>query len=336
MMAVTQRETQLVTKCTPGRNICDNICVVAKNTDYSKKLFRFVRILNKLETAGKVSTRELADDFNVNIRTAQRSIELLNQAGYPLFSTSKGTYSFMPGFSLKQLPLSSEEASLLTFLCEVTQSMGGTFAKSFKSLSSKAVLGMNGPSPFHAIATVAAKKDYPAMGDVQAAVEECREIEILYANGKTHRLRPLKIIYSDGFWYLIATIEGKSEFRTFRLDRIKSVEPLGETFNPPKNFMRKLDQSTSIWSGSNTKHDIKVLLSVDADVAEYFESAAYFPHQKKLKARRDGSLLIETRIRHFMEVIPVIQRWIPHIVVVKPKALRDEIRQAVRDYARSA
>ena len=309
-------------------------CGVVKNKDYSKKLSRFVRILNKLETDGKVSTRSLAAEFNVSMRTAQRSIEILDQAGFPLYSTSKGSYSFMPGFSLKHMPLSGEEASLLAFLCDVTQSMGGKFANSFKSLSAKAVMGGNGASPYHAIPTAAARRDCPAMADVQAAVEECREIEVRYSNGKVHRLRPLKIIYADGFWYLIAGKKGKADFRTFRMDRIQSVEPRQENFQPPKNFMRKLAQGTSIWSGTDAKREVKVRLRVSPEAAEFFHAAQYLPRQTIIKTRRDGSLLVETTVSHFMEVIPVVQRWIPHVGVVKPRALREEVRRALRQYLR--
>ncbi|MDE2291994.1 MAG: HTH domain-containing protein, partial [Elusimicrobia bacterium] len=112
----------------------------SRDKDYAKKLFRLVRILNRLEAQGKVSPRELARDFNVTLRTAQRDLELINRAEFPLVSMDKGSYSFMPGFSLKRLPLTSEEASLLAFLCEVARSMGGTFAKSFKSLMSRALV----------------------------------------------------------------------------------------------------------------------------------------------------------------------------------------------------
>src|ERR1035437_9732067 len=131
-----------------------NVSMAGKNKDYHKKLYRLVRILNRLETEGKVAPVELADEFNVSMRTAQRDLELINMAEFPLVSMTKGSYTFMPGFSLKQLPMSSEEASLLAFLCEIAKSMGGSFEKSFRSLHSKVVLSSNGTSPFHAISAI--------------------------------------------------------------------------------------------------------------------------------------------------------------------------------------
>ncbi len=303
---------------------------VAKNKDYHKKLYRLVRILNRLETEGKVTPRELADEFNVSMRTAQRDIELINMAEFPLLSLTKGVYSFMPGFTLKRLPLSNEEASLLAFLCEVASSMGKSFSSSFRSLLSKATLTAAGRAPFHAISPVTTKTAYPAMQGVSAAIEASRKIEVLYATGKTHRLRPLKVVYSEGFWYLVAQVDGMSDFTTFRLDRISSVKELDETFTPPKRLVNAVEKARSIWAGP--RQDTTVVLKIAPDVAEYFESAAYFPRQRALKRQKDGTLLVETRISHFMEVIPVIQRWIPHVRVVRPIELRRELEAAVRGY----
>ena len=322
----------IVKKCTTGRNICENIHSVAKNKDYYKKLFRLVRILNRLETEGKVSPRELADEFNVTIRTAQRDIELINMAEFPLVSMTKGSYTFMPGFSLKQLPMSSEEASLLAFLCEIAKAMGGSFEKSFRSLHSKVVLSSSGTSPFHAISSITPKQDFPFMEDVRTAIEECRKAEIRYFNEKTYRLQPLKIVYFDGFWYLFAHVEGRKYNQTFRLDRITAVELLEETFEPPKNIDKLLEAKKSIWFG--LKPNTKVLLRVSADVAPYFKAAVYLPQQKIVRAEKNGAILVEARVSHFMEVMPMILKWIPHIVVVKPQQLKAEIRKAVRDYIR--
>ncbi|MBU0896722.1 MAG: HTH domain-containing protein, partial [Candidatus Omnitrophica bacterium] len=57
-----------------------------KNKSYDKKIFRLLFILNKLETRKKVSTSDLAKEFNVSLRTVQRDIELLSMAGFPLIS----------------------------------------------------------------------------------------------------------------------------------------------------------------------------------------------------------------------------------------------------------
>lgn len=311
--------------------ICQNLLMAGKNKDYHKKLYRLVRILNRLETEGKVSPGELADEFNVSLRTAQRDLELIDMAEFPLVSMDKGNYSFMPGFSLKKLPLSAEEASLLAFMCEIGKAMGGDFEDSFKSLHAKVLL-TGGISPLHAIMPVTPKEDCPTAVDIRAAVDECRKVEIHYSNGKTYRLSPLKIVYSEGFWYVLAQIEGRRQRSTFRLDRIKRADLLPGTFVPPKNLDKILKDKTSIWFGEKPK--TTVLMRIAPEAARYFQAAVFFPEQKIKRVEKGGALIVESRVSHFMEVIPVILKWMPHITVLKPKSLRDEIRERVRAYGK--
>ena len=307
-----------------------NVSMAGKNKDYHKKLYRLVRILNRLETEGKVSPRELADEFNVTMRTAQRDLELINMAEFPLVAMTKGSYTFMPGFSLKRLPMSSEEASLLAFMCDLAKSMGGDFSNSFKNLYSKIALTANRESPFHAISPITPKADIPFIEDVRKAVDESRKVEIRYSNGKTYRLQPLKLVYFDGFWYLFAHVEGRKYNQTFRLDRITAVELLGERFEPPQNIDDILEKKKSIWFG--VKRNIKVRLKVSANVAPYFKAATYLPEQKIVRTEKDGGILLETRVSHFMEVQPMILKWMPHIRVLKPQELRKDIEEVVRTY----
>ena len=314
--------------------ICPIPLMAGKNRDYHKKLYRLVRILNRLETEGKVSPRELSDEFNVTMRTAQRDLELINMAEFPLVAMTKGSYTFMPGFSLKRLPMSSEEASLLAFMCDIAKSMGGDFENSFKSLHSKVIMTANQESPFHAISPITPKANIPFIEDVKVAIEETRKVEIRYSNDKTYRLQPLKLVYFDGFWYLFAHVEGRKYNQTFRLDRITAVELLSERFEPPKNVDKLLDAKKSIWFG--LKRNVKVLLKVSADVAPYFKAAAYLPEQKITRTEKDGSILLETRVSHFMEVQPTILKWIPHIRVIRPRELREDIDGAVRAYLKDA
>ena len=61
---------------------------------YDKRIFRLIYTLNKLDNGASVSTKELANEFNVSTRTIQRDIELLNMAGFPMMSVNKGKYNF--------------------------------------------------------------------------------------------------------------------------------------------------------------------------------------------------------------------------------------------------
>lgn len=310
---------------------------MTKNKNYDKKIFRLVSILNKLNGGGKVRSSELAGEFNVSIRSVQRDLDLLNMTGFPLDIPEKGVYSFMPGFSLRKLMLTNEEASLLTFFHEIADSLGNNFSQSFRSLVSK-VLAREDDSPFYVkLPEIRDRmKNFPFVKELEEAIRDDRKVSIKYETDKgieVHKLCPLKLVNFEGFWYLLAMPDKKREFRKFRSEKIKGLELLDEGFDPPKNVRSVLDRSVNIWF---TEHPgEKILLEIDKDAAHYFKKKIYFPDQRIVKEKKDGSLVLETHA-NFNEVIRTIVHWIPDIQVIKPKELDTRIRALLKDYLKGS
>ncbi len=308
--------------------------MTAKNTSYDKKVFRLFFILNQLDSRKKVTTSELAREFNVSLRTVQRDIVLLNATGFPIISPEKGYHSFMEGFSLKKMMLTREEASLLSFLHDISKSLGEKFEDSFSSILKK-VVSKEQDSAFYVKLPKGAKisKDFPCVKELEEAVEDNIKIVLRYKTPEKegdYRVCPLKIIFFDGFWYLLAQVDGKDWIRTFRLENIMNIELLDEYFTSPKNLSTFLDQSINIWF--TEKRDKQVVLRVDKEAASYFKQQVYFPLQKITKENRDGSLRIETKICHNEEIIYTIFRWIPYVHVIEPKCLKKEIKEKITEY----
>lgn len=308
-----------------------------KNKNYDKKIFRLVSILNKLNGGGKVRSSELAEEFNVSIRSVQRDLDLLNLTGFPLDTQEKGIYSFMPGFSLRKLMLTNEEASLLTFFHEIADSLGDNFSESFRSLVSK-VLAREDASPFYVkLPEIPANmKNFPFVKELEQAIHEEKKILIKYESAKgmaEYRLCPLKLINFDGFWYLLAMPEGKRQFKKFRSEKIKGLELLDESFDAPRNLKAVLDRSVNIWFSE--KPGEKILLEIDKDAAHYFKKKIYFPEQRIIKEKRDGTLILQTQA-NYNEVLRTIIQWIPDIRVIKPKALDLKVRQLLSAYLKGS
>lgn len=308
--------------------------MMTKNTSYDKKVFRLFSILNQLDSRKRVSTGELAREFNVSLRTVQRDIVLLNTTGFPISSLEKGYHSFMEGFSLKKMMLTKEEASLLSFLHDISKSLGEKFEDSFSNILKK-VVSKEQDSAFYVKLPEGSKinKDFPFINELENAVKNNIKIVLNYKTPEKegdYRVCPLKIIFFDGFWYLFSQVDGKDGIRTFRLEDIINVVLLDEYFIPPRNLNTFLDQSVNIWF--TKKRDKQVVLKVDKEVAKYFKQQVYFPLQKITKENVDGSLRIETKICHNVEILRIIFSWIPYVHVVKPKELKIEVEGIVKGY----
>jgi predicted DNA-binding transcriptional regulator YafY len=312
--------------------------MTAKNTSYDKKVYRLLSILNQLDSRKKVSTRELAREFNVSLRTVQRDLELLYMTtGFSIKPLGKGYYSFNEGFSLKKLLLTKEEASLLSFLHDISKSLGGKFEDSFTSILKK-VVSQEQDSAFYVKLPEGTKisKDFPCIKELERAIKNNIKIVLHYKTPEKegdYSVSPLKIIFFDGFWYLLAQVDGKNWIRTFRLENIINIKLLDECFTPPKNLSTFLDQSVNIWF--TEKREKQVVLKVDKEAARYFKQQVYFPLQKITKENMDGSLRIETMICHNEEIIRIIFRWIPYVHVVKPKDLKVEVENIIKGYLKT-
>lgn len=305
-----------------------------KNRDYDKRIFRLVSILNKLSTHKDVVSRELADEFNVHIRSIQRDLELLNMAGFPLTSPEKGIYSFTEGFSLKRAMITNEEASLLAFLYDIAKSLGKGFENSFHNILEK-VIYRNGETPYYAKVPEGVKIDSKIsfVKELEGAIDQSKKVELYYfVQGKQKWLRvhPLKIVFYDGFWYLLCRGDWKNVILKLRLDKISSLKALNSYFTIPKNLKTMLDKSVNAWL--TEKRNIRVILKIDKEVAPYFKKKIYFPYQKVKKEEKDGSIIVECLACQNMEVRPTILCWMPHIKVLAPKSLKDEITKAIKEF----
>lgn len=302
---------------------------------YDKKIFRLLYILNAIETHRKVLTKELAEEFNISRRSVQRDIELLATTGFPLASPDRGVYSFAEGFSLRKAMLTNEEASLLAFLCEIAKSLGRKFEDSFSNILKK-VIFKGGESAFYAKlpGDTGLTNTTPFIKELESAVDDARSVSLCYCKNKEEkwlRVDPLKIAFYDGFWYLVCRAHDKRKILTLRLENIKKLETLNQFFDFPQNLKTMLNQSVSAWFSE--KRDVKVTMKVDAEVASFFKRQSYFPLQKIIKEEKSGELLIEGTVCQGMEAIAVVLRWIPHVRVLKPREIKEEVQRKIGVYS---
>lgn len=309
--------------------------------DYDTKLFRLIRILNKLESSHSVSVKSLSEDFDVTVRTVQRDICRLMSAGFPIVQgEAKGEYSFYEGFSLKKLSLSDEEATLLTLLSDTASALGSNFEKSFKRLFTKITTPLESQyTPYHLIAGEAAhcKEDYAFSVDLETAIDERLKVELDFSKYASKGIVkytgcPLKIVLWDGFWYLMLIMDGKEDnIWKLRFDNIKAVRLLETKFKRPANVEKMLADCTNVWFSA--ERNITAKLRVNSSVAQVFHRKHIFPLQKIIHTEPDGSLILETKLCRHMEAIPDILYWIPQIEVLEPEPLKAELKQMLANYA---
>jgi predicted DNA-binding transcriptional regulator YafY len=310
--------------------------------EYLKTVERLIRILslfdkNKHRT---YSTAELADLLGVTRRTAQRDLRILMESTdegslYPICEKPRGRYAFTSEFSLRRAPLTREQESLLSFMSEIAEKLGEKFQIGFRDLF-KRLLAKDLYTPFFA-KVMSGKMAFPdsaVVRDLESAIDESRRIKMVYEKlnekPRDYIAQPVKIAFFDGFWYLITQNKEGTDVVKFRLERIKKVDILDETFVQTAQVDKMLKESVNIWFGS--KRGERVLIKISPEVARYYKEKAYFPLQKVVKESKDGSIVIETYPAHPEEIIHLIMHWLPHLVVLKPDSFKTKVREMVKEY----
>jgi predicted DNA-binding transcriptional regulator YafY len=214
---------------------------------------RVLTVLELLQARESVSGAEIAERLEVSVRTVQRYVTRLQDLGVPVESTRGpgGAYRLRPGFRLPPLMFGAEEAFALALgldaltylgLCKVAPAALGAQAKLDRVLpvaigervnALRAAMVLERPR-----STVDA--DVSVLMELAAATQAQRRVRMTYAsrNGpETSRtVEPLGLMQHEGRWFLAANCLLRAGLRLFRVDRIQSVEGLGEEFEAPEDF----------------------------------------------------------------------------------------------------
>lgn len=200
---------------------------------------------------------QLATELDIDRSELLADLELLSQVGPPsgdpseylLVSVDAGkVFVDLPQGLTRPLRLTpAEGCSLLVGLRSLRRSGIAPYDEALASAERKllAALGADARAAEQlADGTVVSGPDEQVATLVRALVDAARErrtVAIEYASassGKATRrgLEPYGIVQHGGAWYVIGRCQLRGDTRTFRVDRIVSLEPTGATFPPPRDF----------------------------------------------------------------------------------------------------
>jgi predicted DNA-binding transcriptional regulator YafY len=213
---------------------------------------RLVSLLLLLQARGRMTARELADELEVSLRTVYRDVESLSAAGVPVYADRgpAGGYQLLDGYRTRLTGLTGAEAESLLFTGmpgpAAELGLGTVLAAAElklmaalpKELAERAGrvrerFHLDVPGWFHG------GDPTPYLAEVADAVWNQRRIRVRYRRWRTptpvdRTLEPLGLVLKTGNWYLIARSEGGD--RTYRVDRVRELTTLEETFERPGEF----------------------------------------------------------------------------------------------------
>jgi predicted DNA-binding transcriptional regulator YafY len=212
---------------------------------------RLLSTLMLLQTRGRMTAQEIADELEVSVRTVYRDIDALAESGVPLYGDRgpAGGYQLIDGYRTRLTGLTAEEAETL-FLAGVPGPAAELGLGTVLAAAQLKVLAALPPELRSRASRISERFHLDAPGwfqqgeqpeylaDVADAVWNQRSIFVRYRRwgGEVERrLDPLAIVLKAGIWYMVARAD-RGEVRTYRVSRILELTATGEHFERPERF----------------------------------------------------------------------------------------------------
>lgn len=314
---------------------------------------RLVAMVMHLQGRRLVRAEELANRFEVSVRTIYRDVAALGEAGVPIVGEAGVGYSLVRGYHLPPVMLTADEAAALMVGAEmVRQFTDASVSEPMNAVLDKlrAILPRDRQEHVERLAqqTVIVGRPgnmppdpgaQPWLLAVQRGVAHRRVLRLVYRAGgqsnETNRdVEPLGVVFYGGAWYLVAWCRLRNDLRHFRVDRIRRIDPMPETFPTRPDF--SLAKHLAEQSARTETEAARVWFADGALPRARGESYATLVEE----ARRDGGVEVSL----FTYSLPWLARWLlsfgGNAEALAPGELRELVRleaeRVSQRHARSA
>lgn len=309
---------------------------------------RLLRMLSLLQARRDWTGPELAQRLDVSERTVRNDIERLRALDYPIAATrgAAGGYRLGAGGQLPPLLLDDEEAVAIVLGLRAATGLAGVEETSLRALTK-----LEQVLPHRLRRRVAALAAYAVSVPVDAPSPQvdaellstlaacCRDTERLRFDYQSHTgtssrrdVEPHRLITWDRRWYLLAWDLERSDWRTFRIDRITPRPPAGPRFAPrPLPAADVAAYVSRNASAAAWRHNASVLIHAPASViAGRIPAAAgtVEPQDERSCVFRTGADSLDTIVVH-LSLLGV------DFEVTDPPELVDRVRELGERYTRA-
>ena len=212
------------------------------------RIDRLTAILIHLQSKKIVRAEEMADRFEISLRTVYRDVRALMEAGVPIGSEAGKGYFIVDGYHLPPVMFSQEEASAILLAGKLVEKMTDeSIRKSFESalMKIKSVLAEREKDHLESLESHVEVFQMPRppqaqfpnhfLTDIQKALVYKEVLELQYHSNQDEltkrEVEPIGMFYYSAGWHLIGWCRLRNDYRDFRADRIKSLINTQEKFD---------------------------------------------------------------------------------------------------------
>ncbi|HEY0245544.1 MAG TPA: YafY family protein [Mucilaginibacter sp.] len=302
------------------------------------RIDRISAILIQLQSRRIVKAADIAERFNVSLRTVYRDVRTLEEAGVPLIGEAGVGYSIMDGYRLPPVMFTREEATAFLTAEKFVEKLTDTSTTGhYKSAMYKvrSVLKTAEKDLLESIdGNIEVLKGHHLLNmadndHIQTILNSIAQKNVLtigyfayHSQENTRReIEPVGIFFLENYWHLIAYCRLRDDYRDFRIDRIRDLAVTSQTFTSQHPTLKAYIAQTA-----KEKHLETVVIKVEKAIYDHLSRQKYY--SGFVSEKETGGLIEMTFLTTSLEGFA---RWYmmfgDNAEIIQPDSLRERVKE---------
>ena len=291
------------------------------------QISRLFKIVYYLLENGKATAAELAEEFEVSIRTVYRDLDTISAAGIPIYATQGkgGGVYLLEDYVLEKSLLSEEEKEQILMALQALTATDGEIANELLSkLSALFQLKSTDWIEVDFSDWVKNTVQQDIFNGVKKAIFEKRIIAFSYFDNKgfqrNRSVKPLKLLFKSKDWYLYGFCLLRNDYRFFKLTRMKDL------VISKKTFVREPDEIPKIKAEIQNDTTVEVDLKFSPQVA----FRVYDEFTDRVATDSENNLYVTASLPNNERMYSYLLTFGEFAEVLSPDFVREEMLQKLK------
>lgn len=291
-----------------------------------------ISILMLLLNKRKLTAKELSEYFEVSVRTIQRDMDTLCNAGIPIYGDvgKYGGYQLTENYKLNRSFLTLKEMDTLVVMLRGFKDT--LFTDSIRTILEK-MGSLNKTSPsinnFHIdMAPWGAESEFAEkLNAINKAIEEQRILSFkyydLYSKKTDRTIEPYTILLKSNSWYIYGYCLLREEYRMFKITRIYDLDILTNHFVPRDDVLEPDMIGKADNDRESTTFKIRFAPQLRSRIPDYFDL-------DKSIEEDDGSIVHISSFPVDEWLYSLFMSFGSGAEILEPRWLRDEVINRIK------
>ena len=291
---------------------------------------RLFRILYYILEKEKVTANELADKFEVSVRTIYRDIDSISSVGVPIFTTQGkgGGIKIDNEFILnKSLFDTNEKEQIIAALQGLEKTNEAYKSELITKLSALFKIKNSNWIEIDFTSWGSNNTYQDLFNALKTTIINKNIISFSYNSSKAEkinrRVKPIRLLFKEQDWYLYAFCLLRNDFRYFKLSRMKDLEVLA--INYEDNF-----ENAVLKKELKYENIVNIKLKFDKSVA----FRVYDEFNEAIEEDEKGNLYVEIKIPNNYKLYNYIFSFGSNVEILEPKEIRNQFKNMINEIAK--